>query len=992
VTVYDGNTVIGSTKAGADGTWSLTPEAALADGIHHITATATNAAGNTSPSTGDYPLTVDTKATVLNVEPGQLGLVDDVVIEGTAVVYTVNLNNVSGSPTTLAFKLGGDTASTEDYGTPTFSDNVTLNANGTITVPVGVTSFKVTVPTTPDTLPESTETLPLSVGGVTGTASIVDNDAIPKIDLDGNDSSGVAAGGYKTTFTEKSVSPVRIADADITITDADSTQLKGATVTLTNAKSGDVLSVLDPTPLPSGITYTIAGNKVIFSGDASPADYQLAIRAVGFANTSNNPDTTARNIDVVVNDGTNDSDVVHTTITVVPVNDLPVITDASNGVAEEGLPGGLAGTTGTTNVPGANVCKGSIVFTDADSTSLTLSLTAPTTDVYASNGTKVTWASDGHGGLIGTAGTTTVATVALTDSNGGYTFTLLAPIKHTGLGEDTQNIRFGVSVFDGKDTGTGSLTIGVKDDAPLTPAPIQQSLQTVDTNLLIVLDNSGSMKEASGIGTLTRLAAAVQSIKNLLDAYEDQGGVTVRLITFSSSTTDRGGKWLTVEEAKAELDKVQPDFNTNYDIALTAAQTAFNTAGKLAGAQNVGYFFSDGIPNEGNGNNGAGINTSEETSWQSFLNTNQINCYAVGLGTAVNEAALNPIAYDGQASDNTSAVVVSSLTQLDAALANTYVGAIKGNLTASGTVSAPMGADGFGHVDSILIDGIKYTFNAANPLVTVHTNLGGDFTIHMDTGEYSYNAPGQLSTSTVSKEVITFSLADADGDTASSTLTLNLERTLVQNGTTVGDTYTTPLQSSILMGRDGNDVLTAGSGGSHLYGNSGNDILNGGKGNDLLHGGAGNDTITGGDGADTLIGGAGSDVITGGLGADVFAFHLADPGTTSARAQDTIKDFSTTQGDVLDLRDLLQGETTVTTTLDNYLSFDTTSTSGTTIIKVSPSGGGFGGGLFNPSTETERIVLEGINLRTDLGLAGNSTDAQVIAKLLEKKALVVDNG
>jgi Ca2+-binding RTX toxin-like protein len=214
----------------------------------------------------------------------------------------------------------------------------------------------------------------------------------------------------------------------------------------------------------------------------------------------------------------------------------------------------------------------------------------------------------------------------------------------------------------------------------------------------------------------------------------------------------------------------------------------------------------------------------------------------------------------------------------------------------------------------------------------------------------------------------------------------------VQNGTTVGDTYTTPLQSSILMGRDGNDVLTAGSGGSHLYGNSGNDILNGGKGNDLLHGGAGNDTITGGDGADTLIGGAGSDVITGGLGADVFAFHLADPGTTSARAQDTIKDFSTTQGDVLDLRDLLQGETTVTTTLDNYLSFDTTSTSGTTIIKVSPSGGGFGGGLFNPSTETERIVLEGINLRTDLGLAGNSTDAQVIAKLLEKKALVVDNG
>jgi hypothetical protein len=868
-----------------------------------------------------------------------------------------------------------------------------LNADGTITVPAGVTSFAVNVSTSQDTLPESTETLPLSIGGVTATASIIDNDAIPKIDLDGNDSAGVTGGDYKTTYTEKSASPVRIADADISITDPDSTQLKGATVTLTNAKSGDVLSILDTTQLPSGIAFNILGNKVTFTGAASLADYQAAIRLVGFANTSSNPDTTARNIDVVVNDGGNDSAVVHTTINVVPVNDLPVITNASNSVAEEGLTGGLAGTTGPANTPGANVCQGRIVFTDADSTSLTLSLTAPTTDVYASNGTKVSWASDGKGGLIGTAGTTTVATVALTDTTGGYTFTLLAPIKHTGTGEDTQSIRFGVSVFDGKDTGTGALVIGVKDDTPVSPAPIQQSLQTVDTNLLIVLDNSGSMADPSGIGNLTRLAAAVQSIKNLLDGYEDLGGVSVRLVTFSSTTSDRGGKWLTVAEAKAELDKVQPDFNTNYDIALTAAQTAYNTAGKLSGAQNVGYFFSDGIPNEGNGSNGAGINATEEGSWQTFLNTNQINCYAVGLGTNVNEAALNPIAYDGQASDNTSAVVVSSLTQLDAALADTYVGSIKGNLTASGTVSAPMGADGFGRVDSVLIDGILHTYAESNAqhILTVRTAKGGDFTFNMDTGEYSYNAPGQLPTAVVSKEEVLFTLADKDGDTASSTLTLNLERTLVQNGTTAGDTYTTPLQSSILMGRDGNDVLTAGSGGSHLYGNNGNDILNGGKGDDLLHGGAGNDTITGGDGADTLSGGAGSDVITGGLGADVFAWHLADPGTTSARAQDTIKDFSTAQGDVLDLRDLLQGETTVTTTLDNYLSFDTTTTSGTTIIKVSPTGGGFGG-LFQASTETERIVLEGINLRTDLGLAGNSTDAQVIAKLLEKKALVVDNG
>jgi hypothetical protein len=36
-------------------------------------------------------------------------------------------------------------------------------------------------------------------------------------------------------------------------------------------------------------------------------------------------------------------------------------------------------------------------------------------------------------------------------------------------------------------------------------------------------------------------------------------------------------------------------------------------------------------------------------------------------------------------------------------------------------------------------------------------------------------------------------------------------------------------------------------------------------------------------------------------------------------------------------------------------------------------------------------VLEGVNLRTDLGLASNANDATVIAKLLEKKSLLVDN-
>jgi Ca2+-binding RTX toxin-like protein len=898
----------------------------------------------------------------------------------------VALSNASDKPLTFAFNLGGGSAAAGDTGTPVFSNGVVLNGNGTITVPAGVTSFTVTVPTTQDTLTEATETVPLTIGGLTATGSIVDNDALATVDLDGNDSSGATAGGYKTSYTENAA-PVRIADSDITVTDADSPLLARATVTLTNAKAGDVLSILDT--LPQGITASVVGNVVTFTGSASPAAYQAAIRAVGFANTSENPDTTARNLDVVVNDGSNDSAVVRATVTVAAVNDAPVVTIAANNVSEEGLPGGLGGANGTTNPAGTNACAGKIVFSDADSTNLTVSLTAPTTDVFSADGVKVTWASDGKGGLVGTAGTTKVATVTI-DSSGNYAFNLAAPIKHSVAGEDTLAIKFGVSVNDGNLSGTSSLTINVKDDMPVAPAVIQHSLQTIDTNLLLVLDNSGSMGEASGIPGLTKLQASVQSIKTLLDQYDGLGGVAVRLVTFSSDATQVGGKWLTVDEAKTALNAVALANQTNYDAALDTAITAFGTAnGKLSGAQSVAYFFSDGNPNLGNsGQSDAGINAAEEGTWTTFLNNNQINAYAVGLGTNVNQDALNPVAYNGQATENTQGIVVTNLSQLDGTLADTYAGSIKGNLKASGTFTAPMGADGFGHVDSVTVGGVLYKYNAAAPVLTVKTPAGADFVINMDTGEYTYNAPGQLAAAT--NENISFSLADKDGDLASSSLAISLERTLVLNGSANADQHGASQPSELLMGRDGNDVLVAGNGNNQLYGNNGNDQLTGGNGDDLVHGGSGADTLAGGGGSDVIIGGVGSDVLTGGAGADVFEWHFADPGTSAAtRAEDTVKDFSVAAGDVLDLRDLLQGETTAA--LDKYLEFDTTGVN--TIIKVSPTGAFPAGGAATNAAETQRIVLENVNLRSEFGLSPTSTDdIALINKLLAKGALVVDNG
>nr|WP_184280418.1 Ig-like domain-containing protein [Serratia fonticola] len=60
VLVYDNTTVIGSVVADANGKWTLTPEAALADGSHNLYITATDAAGNVSAPSGGFGLVIDT--------------------------------------------------------------------------------------------------------------------------------------------------------------------------------------------------------------------------------------------------------------------------------------------------------------------------------------------------------------------------------------------------------------------------------------------------------------------------------------------------------------------------------------------------------------------------------------------------------------------------------------------------------------------------------------------------------------------------------------------------------------------------------------------------------------------------------------------------------------------------------------------------------------------------------------------------------------------
>ena len=165
--------------------------------------------------------------------------------------------------------------------------------------------------------------------------------------------------------------------------------------------------------------------------------------------------------------------------------------------------------------------------------------------------------------------------------------------------------------------------------------------------------------------------------------------------------------------------------------------------------------------------------------------------------------------------------------------------------------------------------------------------------------------------------------------------------------------------------------------------------ITGTAGADEALGQAGDDVLTTHGGDDLLAGGQGNDRLNGGEGADVFAWHLSDvvSGITSV---DRIEAFDVAPhaagGDVLDLRDLLQGENTEggAGNLAQYLHFDTSGSD--TRIQISLQGDlNNGAGTIN-----QEIVLEGVNLRTGLGLDAGAADGMVISRMLADQKLWVD--
>ncbi|WP_164478885.1 Ig-like domain-containing protein [Methylophilus methylotrophus] len=430
------------------------------------------------------------------------------------------------------------------------------------------------------------------------------------------------------------------------------------------------------------------------------------------------------------------------------LNQSPVFVtlNATASVSEDGLPNGLIDA-GDQNV----IASGSMGITDPNGDLQSVTLTAPTTN-YTSGGVTITWSGNNTGTLIGSANGQEVIRVTI-DNKGDYAVRLSGPIDHPAQGEDSLALKFGVNAKDTDTTTTGSITVNVSDDAPIATNQTVTASGAKGTNIMLTLDVSGSMATRDGVNGTSRLESQVASLNTLLNQYAALGGdVRVMIVTFSDGYSQKTANWVTVAEAKQVLASLQTISGTNYDAALDGSKIAFNSAGKIPGAQNVGYFFSDGEPN-----NGRDIGQADKEAWEAFLKANDINEYAIAVGNSVSATqvanSMNQIAYNGATEVDTNAIQVTNFAQLDAVLSQTVATPVSGSLTDGGG----FGADG-GYVKSLVIEGTTYTFDAKTGAVTVTgTNnstynsstheltvktASGNFVVDMDNGKYTFT-PGQ---------------------------------------------------------------------------------------------------------------------------------------------------------------------------------------------------------------------------------------------------------
>ncbi|MCK6424711.1 MAG: Ig-like domain-containing protein [Burkholderiaceae bacterium] len=483
---------------------------------------------------------------VASVEPGGPGNGDDAVPEGTTapnvLIYTVTLTRAATTVTTLPMQIGGGSASADDHGSPTFSDGVTRNGDGTLSVPPGVSSFTITIPTVPDAVVEGDETLPLTVGGVTGIGTITNDDSAP------------VAGPDRVAGREDEV--LRIPVADLLTNDSDADGDTPRIVEVRNPTHGSV---------------SLVGGEVVFT----PApDY-------------NGPAT----FEYVLDDGHGNTTVGTVTVDVAPVNDPPVGANDAASVAEDA----------SVSTVGVGV-----LANDRDIDGDTLRVSAVRTGAESATGTPgslgvalagtyghLTLAADGSYTYIADRAAALAQGVTATDT---FTYT----VSDGQGGTDTAELVITVTGANDAPVTVGSLADRSSQDSASVSFPTVGAFSDPDSGDVLRFSASGlpaglSIDAATGVisGTLASDASVTDPYTIVVTATDPHGASVTQSFVLTvtnpapTAANDSGAvaedATLTVGSAIGLVrNDVDPDGDTlRVSAVRTGAESATGTPGSL---------------------------------------------------------------------------------------------------------------------------------------------------------------------------------------------------------------------------------------------------------------------------------------------------------------------------------------------------------------------------------------------------------------------------
>ncbi len=828
------------------------------------------------------------------VRPDVMGVANASVTEGATLQHVVTLSGATNVATEYSFSIAGSgahAASSADWGALQFTNGVTYSSTtGKITVPAGVSSFTVSLNTVNDTLPEFTETLAISVGGVSGTGTIVDNDLSVLLGGGLVDEDGLSGGnaGLPEPVGAPTSGPLSVTQS-LQVTDGNGgnvsgVQLKLVSITglsgITGIDGQSVNVVQDGAGLkgyfgtnPANVAFTVTVDNSanppsytftlikplshLMDGQSSVLSSQDELRlTVNYEVSKAGSDTATGSFDVAVRDD-------------VPV---AVVDDATLNVVVDSFQFSGVEASWINVVGGKN-----LEYFDG-----------PDND---SANDQIRWG--------GSSGNKSGYGFADNDAALNGQIPLNEEIKLGTFTHYNYPISSGTSISAVTMKATFSVTDAMGRVTPVTV--------TINFNHNETPNDGADPRDIITIGTATasfNFEGKVYSLEVL--GFRDTGGNVVKTI-------------YTNENASNSFDLiVKLVEGSGYQLPQTTGNVLANDlAGADGGLSVIGY--------------GVG---SSSTTYTNGAGTQVVGLYGV-LTILANGAYTYQVTKNGsQIPADAREVFSYSVRDGDGDTTNSTLTISVNPVDSNGVpVHLPLTVDGTDLNDSIVVRNGENAVNPDRLDVAFGGNLLGEITTsnggtdHVHTG-ISYNkgsldqvvsgGAGNDHIETGSgNDVIYAGKTVADGFGTDDSLQLTVDQLKAHHIMTGSLSGTDAMLDGdgLLLSVDVSsrqaDVVNGGSGNDKIYGQSGSDILFGGTGDDYIDGGSHNDALRGGLGNDILIGGLGNDVMRGDGGADTFVWNKGDT-VSGSLTKDYIMDFNKgsgsvnlSEGDKLDLRDLL---------------------------------------------------------------------------------------